>query len=519
AMATGKPKIARSALAPLADAELSDFALAESAAEMFLALGDASTAATLAARVVARWPARKPARILIARAHLAAGNARSALTAFSEAGDLSDLPAALADRGRAYLATGDIDKAAADLDAALAADPSLTPAQIARAKVDLARDDAAAAIARLHPLIEAKAGPEVVVAYAAALARTGKTKQARALLDKLVAAGGDWHAHLQLARLARESGDFSEASEHYRAAMTNTAPVTVRIEAATALFEAGDAKAARKLIEPATSGDGASAKALILAAELAGMAGDSGDAKKLLDRAEKRPSPPTWLIDRERGRLALAANHAKDAVSHLRACVDAHGDSAEAWLLLLSAQLKLEDGAAAKKTVAQIRKQFPESATAALARGREAYYENQSGDALAAFSKAQRRLEKTNASPRRQAVAAYWIGSVHYYTGDLERAKDALDRAVKLDPSLTAAYLTLGNVEYGLERFAEAAKAYERVTELAPRANPDAWFYLGDMATRIGDTKLAKKALETYRKRAPKGDFAKEAARLLKTLP
>ena len=60
---------------------------------------------------------------------------------------------------------------------------------------------------------------------------------------------------------------------------------------------------------------------------------------------------------------------------------------------------------------------------------------------------------------------------------------------------------------------------FEKSVALDSSGNPAAWYFLGEKYADAKKYDEAKKALETYTARWPKGDFAADARDLLKKLP
>ncbi len=520
-LARGNPDGARAALESARELRPpGDLELAESLTELLMMVGDTEAARQEAERVLGKWPDRLSSRVVLANVALAASDPAQALAVLEAVEDLSTHPEALAARGRARLALGELAAATSDLDSALAENPALVPALIARARVDLARGQAAAAVKRLeepygdHPEIA-----ELGLVYAAALRGVGDVRRARNLLETLVEQPSAGGAYLELARLERGEANFVEARQAYAQAIERLPnAIEARMEAAALALDTGDAAGAREAISKLVEEAPEDGRVLLEAARIMSVTGAAEAAKKLLERAEKLPSAPRWLIARERGRALLQSRMPSAAVVELERAAGLEPDDGASRLLLLDAFLATEDEVKARQTLAQLLKKFSGRSESQLAIGRvDLFLEDQKG-ALEAFGKALELMTTEHSPPRVVAGAHYWIGRAHYYAGALDKAVAAFAKASELDPAHAEAHLFAGLIALERKQWAAAAKAFEEVVELDAMSNPDAWFYLGEASLQSRKPSAAKRAFKRYVELQPTGELTREARDYLRRL-
>ncbi|HTJ45603.1 MAG TPA: tetratricopeptide repeat protein, partial [Kofleriaceae bacterium] len=106
--ARGDDAAARRALERATASAGDDLRVSDGVIALHLALGDEARAVELAQRAAKTWPKSPGPRVALAAAALAGGDAAKALEALGKAGDLTDRPFALALRGRAHLAAGEL---------------------------------------------------------------------------------------------------------------------------------------------------------------------------------------------------------------------------------------------------------------------------------------------------------------------------------------------------------------------------------------------------------------------------
>lgn len=521
-VARGDLPAARRALERARTATVADRAFTVAAVRVLLALGEVAAARTEVDEAVRTWPAAAAVHIAAAEVALAEGDAARALTALEPAGELGGRPEALALRGRASLARGAIDPAIADLDRALALVPDLELALVARAEIDLQAGNPRAAVGLLEKHYGERASLPLAITYAAALRGVGERDRARTVLAELTrdgvpapAAGRAW---LETARLERDQGDARAARAAYARAIELLPRGTeARLEAALLAIDGGDARGARESLDRLVTDAPDDGHVRVEAARAHVLTGDLDGAKALLEQAEASTGAPRWLVQRERGRLALRQRVLPVAIEALERAASLEPADGETRLLLIDAHLGADDGAAARRVLEDVMKRFAGRAEAQLAVGRVRLYFDVLAEAREAFVKAKDQLEREKAAPRWIAEAAYWLGRTTYYEGDPERARALVEQAVQLDPGLVDAHALLGMIDVERGSLKAAIKSWEKVTVLDP-ANTEAWFELGMAAAGARQKKTAKKALETFLQKAPTSELAAEARAALKKL-
>ena len=456
--ARGDDAAARRDLERAGTAAGDDLIIADGVIELHLALGDEARAVELAQRAATTWPRSQGPRIALAAAALAAGDAGKALDALTKAGDVSDRPLALALRGRAHLAAGDLEAAAKDLDAALDRMPGDEATLQARAEVDLARGDAKTAVARLAKRAGATAAsPSLLVTYAAALRASGQRAQAKKLLDRLTEAGavGGDRGRPGLARArppGRVRGRPPDRARRLRQGGHRPAardrrgdPGPPRGRGPRARRQrpgdrtgrprpAGRRRPRRRQRpgrgrprpRPHRRSGRRQGPARPRRQDLVGAA--------LADRARARPPRPAHPDRPRRGPGPRAGR------------VELAPDDAETRLLLIDADLMTRNEKGARHVLDDVLKRFHGKPAAKLAAGRLAYYFSHDAEARRAFGQARDQLVKSRARPRAVADATYWLGRVRY-DDNPDEARRLLVEATTLDPTLSDGYVFLGLID------------------------------------------------------------------------
>jgi tetratricopeptide (TPR) repeat protein len=524
-LARGDRPAAQGALGAAQTAARGGLAFRSALAEMLVELGDLTAARAQVELTVKEWPASVAARLLEARVAMASGDPGSALAALDKAGDLAANPEGLTLRGRARLATGAVEQAAADLDAALALRGDQEGAVLARARVDLARGDARIARRRLMPLYgNGVAAPvEVVAAYVGSLRQSGDRAEARKTLAALAqnrpAEAGDWRILVEQARLARAESSFRAAADLYGKAIA-AAPraLEARLESASLSLDLGSLAGAHTQLEEMVKEGTQSGPVLIEAARMRTLSGDHAGAGELLDRAGKQPGA-SWKLARERGRLLLRQRRPEQAVAELEKAKTAASDDGETRVLLMEAYLPAKNRRAAARELVDLTKRFRGTPVLALARGLEALTGERWRDAAEELSRAHEMAEEDGEPPRILGRAAYWTGRALYLDDKVSKAIDWLSRAVEHDPSLADAHYLLGQIAFENKSPDRMVKRFEKAVSIDPAGNPSAWFFLGENYVARRRYEQARQALQTYLDRWPEGDFATDARDLVSKMP
>lgn len=491
---------------------LDDQGFAEEVADTLFLLGDLATARSAADKILKEWPNSRRARITLARILLAQARPADAIEMLTKQADVIALPDALALRGQAHLAARDLERAAADFDAALKKLATHEPALIGRAWVELATGKVDAATKRVAERYSAKgASPALTIVYAATLRRSADAAQrdkAKELLEKLVqtAAGYDLaRAQLELARIHRDAGDYRSARPVYSAAAI-AGNFDARLEYGLLLIEDRDPTGGRDTLDAllAESGETPSPQLVIETARARMLAGDHAKAQALLELAGKLPGIETWKLDRERGRLALRKSQFDAAATALLQALDKCGSDTETFLLAADVGVYHKEIAEKVKKLAPARlKGRPE---AKIIEGKQLIVAEKYAEAEEAYRQAKEALKAEKASPRRMAQADFGLGLVRYIREDFVEALRTFELVMDQDPSLIDTYTFA----------AEMAKDPRRSLQFAQRAvqyNPEypyAWLLVGKAAHRARDRKAKAEAIKQLSQLDPTGEELKE---------
>ena len=499
----------------------------EEATDTLLMLGELQKAKAVAASALATWPGSRRARISQSLVFVALGKPAEALDILNRNPEAAALPRGLAARGTAKLYLGDLDSAKADFDAALKKLPKLELAVIGRTWVDLATDELDEARKRIEPTFNPNtASLALATVYAAIERMSGDPAQrdkARALLEKLVTNAPPTpdvaRAQLELARLARDSGDMHAAHAAYADAIRG-GNTEARLENGLLLIQDQDPTGGRDMIEALLkdTGPNPSANLLLEAARARMLAGDNAGATQLLEQADKVPNVVRWQYDRERGRLALRHNDIPGAAQTLLRALDTCGSDAETFLLAadtVTADPKQTQLLTKLRSIYPKRLEgIPEALviTGKLALG---VAEN-AGEAEKAYLAAIKAFEKT--TPRRAAQAHFGLAALYYLKDDYPNAQSQLDVAIPSDPSLYDAYLFKADIELKLHGAGAQGKSFE-LAKKSVAANPDfvqGWVQVGTYASLLGKKKDLDEAITRVGALAPQSDSLKELQALKK---
>jgi tetratricopeptide (TPR) repeat protein len=504
----------------LVTTNLDDQRFSEELVETGFAIGEGEAATKAAQRVLEKWPTSRRARTTLAQIWLAAGKATTALDLFSKVPDTAAWPKGQTVRGVARLATGDIDGARADFDAAIKKLPGFEPAVIARTWLDLGGGDVEDARKRIEPKLSKTPTTAMVAVYAAVLRASGDPAQrdkAKAMLERVVVGPPSAEtalAQLELARIERDVGDLRAARAAYDQAI-HSGNVDARLESALLLIETGDPKAARETLEQLLKEAGANPSAVLLleAARARTLVGDHPGAAELLATAAKTTGVIPWHLARERGRLALRKSDTTTAAQALERALEGCGADLDTFILAADTVATDERQAAlTQKLKFLLPTRLKGRAESQIVTGKLELAAGKQEDAERAYGIARDALKKEKASPRRRAQADYGLAAIAYFKRDDPTAQDLLAQVMIEDPSIYSAYLFA----------AEIAKPHEprKALDLALQAtahNPDSidgWKLVGTLASQLGDHKLLATSITRVGDLAP----GSETLKLLKDL-
>lgn len=474
--------------------------------------------------VLAQYPTSRRARITLAQVLLAQDRAQDALDTLAKLPNLEVYPRALGVRADAKMALGDLDGAAKDYDTALKKSPKLEAALVGRARVDLASGDLDSARQRVEARWNAGApSAGLATTYAAILRQEeGGRDKARAILEKVVLGPPGVEttkAQLELARIARDSGDMRGARKAFEDAI-RSGSFEARLESGLLLVEDRDPKGGREQLDALLKevGDNASPVLLLEAARARMLVGDHAGADQLLGQADKALSGSAtsnlkWKLERERARLAFRKGDYQGASQSINIALDGCGDDTETFLVAA----EIASGADTQgKLVERLRMLVPDRlkkrAEAYIIQGKLALAEDKKDDAEKSYAEALKIFDAEKASPRRRAQAQLGNAIVEYFRENDVAARSFFDAALQNDPSLFVAYLYYAD----MLKDADPKTALEKAL-LAVAYNPnlvEGWVRVGTLQHQLGRKKELEEAIRKVQELQPNS----EALRQLKSL-
>ncbi|HET9989189.1 MAG TPA: tetratricopeptide repeat protein, partial [Kofleriaceae bacterium] len=499
------------------DVGIEDQRFTEQAVETLFRIGQLSHARRFATDGLTPYAKSTRLRVSLARIDLAQGRGNDALSVLKEVPDIAKAPAALAVRGEAKLAAGDLEGARADLEAAQKLAPKLEAAIVGRAWVEIAAGDPDAARRELGDLPDKSTSTAVVTVNAAILRRDPSTRdKAKSNLEAIVggAPGPEVaRAQLELARVDRDLGDFAAARKAYAAA-SQTGNFDARLESGLLLIDDRDPLGGRDTLDALykEAGDHPTAQLVLETARAHMLAGDHAGAASLLAAAETLPNVPKWQLLRERGRLHLRRGEIKTAITELGSALEGCGSDAETFLLAADAATADDKSGLAdkiKKLVPDRLKGVPE---AQIVTGKLLLATQSFDDAAIAYKTARDQLRSQKAAPRRIAQANYGLAVLAYQKAHDPEAMDDLNMVISDDPSIYDAYLFQSDVNKNKVAAFEAAKTAVKYNADYPRA----WHVLGKLAAKNGDQATLGQAIEKLKVLAPGTEDLKELEKLKK---
>ncbi len=484
---------------------LDDQRFAEAAVDTLFAIAQLKLGEKAAHSALETFPTSRRVQLALARILAGEGQQRAALDVIGKLGEVP--PVTIALRGHIKLAAGDVDGARADFDAALQKQANLEPAIVGQAWLALASGDVEAARKLVEPRVTDKgASPAISIAYAAILRRgddAAKAK-ARALLEKLaagMAGGATPDAELELARVYRDTGDFSDARKMYAVA-GQAGNGTARLEGAVMAIDDRDPAGGRETLDTLlkAAGDQPSPELVLETARARMLVGDHEGAAQLLETADKLPGIQKWKLAREKGRLYLRRGDLAAAIAALGTALDGCGDDSETFLLAADAATTETTPALGDKLKKALAERVKNSPVAQIATGKLLLQAGgKDNEADAAYRGARDTLRSEHAAARLIAQADYGLAVVAYNKSADQIALDELDSVLNGDPSLYDAYLFKADL-------VKDKKAAYVLAQTAVKYNPDyprAWSVLGRLAAKNNDKAALANAIEMLQKLAP----------------
>ncbi|MEO8842541.1 MAG: tetratricopeptide repeat protein [Kofleriaceae bacterium] len=517
--ARNDPNGARAAVAAAGKLELVDQRFDEEGLETLFETDQLSAAREFSKTAIQAYPKSARLQVVVARLALAQGNGSAALTALKSFADVDKYPAALAVRGEAKLATGDIEGARADFEKAQKMAPKLEAALVGRAWVELAANDPDSAKKQLGDLASDRTtgSAPVVTVNAAILRRDPATRdKAKAMLESVVnGAGGPdvARAQLELARVYRDIGDFTAAGKAYAAAITS-GNYDARLESGLLSIENRDPNGGRETLDALLeeAGDHASAQLVLETARARMLAGDHTGAADLLAKAENLPNVQKWQLQRERGRLHLRRNDTKAALTELGSALEGCGSDAETFLLAADAATSEEKSGLADKIKTLLPVRLKGVAEAQIVNGKLLLASGKIPEAEAAYKAARDQLKSEKAAPRRIAQTNYGLGVIAYQKEKDAEALEDFGLVLTDDPSIYDGYLFKADIVKDKTQAFEAAKTAVKYNADYPRA----WHVLGKAAAKNNDKATLATAIEKLEVLAPGSPELKELEALKK---
>lgn len=511
-------KAANTPMKAALELNVDDQRFAEQATETLYATLNFAGAATAAERTLKGWPASRRARVTLAQLALQQGRAQDAIDWLVKIENGDKLARPLAVRGAAKLALGDLAGAKEDLDRAIEkSNKKLEQALVARTWVDLAAGDTDAAQSRIRSRFNAMPTPAVATVWAAILRAQGSPddlKQAKDVLEPIAITGAPSvdlaRAQLELARLYREVGD-EAAKTLYTKVIAQTNSRETRVETAKYLIDFSDDAGGRDMFDELLKGNVADPPDLLVEAARAHLlVGDHAGGTDLLDRADKAGSK-SFKYERERGRLSLRKGDYYGASVYLTKVLDRSGDDIET--LFLVAEIASTDAEKFKdlatKLRATVKSRLKDGPLAQLVIGKLTVQnkDDKTQEGAKAFKAANDAMKKA-APPRLRAQAALGLAIVAYNNSDDPVALDALDLAIRLDPTLYEAYIYVADIQIGRKDY---QKALEKA-QLAVKYNPDSidgYLMIGRVASETRNRKLYGDMLTKINSIAPNSEQLK----------
>jgi tetratricopeptide (TPR) repeat protein len=487
----------------------------ESSARAALRANDIAGAKEDARRAIALSSSTPGPHFILAQALLEEGSAEEALSELAGS-NARPTPQLLVLRARARLALGRITEARADLAEAGNAAPELPEVTLTRAQVDLADHEPARAVQSLRTLSEQLPGrADVAEVLGLALAARGEPGARQALERAATLNAHAFAARVALAKLLRAGGRTQDAAQRLLEAVKIRTDAAAERDLAELLFSIGDLAGAQEeldsVFEHVPSRD---APLLLLAAQVAGAAGDSAGADRYAAQAVARGASPA-KANKARAQGLLVSGKAREALGPARLAIRFDPQDPEARALYALAQAEVGRVVRAQAYLQKSSKELGWRGELLFALA--AISVKMDSPNLTLLENGIRALKQQKRDPRVLAEAYTLLGSAYYTTGEIAHAGAVFDQALALNRHSARANYFQGLLLSESGQLDEARKSFEISAECRPRV-PQALFELGQLRGKNGDRDGARKAFGEYLALAPDGDYADDARKELARL-
>ncbi|GLR46495.1 tetratricopeptide repeat-containing sulfotransferase family protein [Sphingomonas astaxanthinifaciens] len=269
------------------------------------------------------------------------------------------------------------------------------------------------------------------------LIRAGRLAEAAALGEAALGGGSDPVLHAMVGTIALKIGQHDRAVAHLdRAHQAKPGDQTIRLNLVEALAALGQAERAWSLLPPATNA--ADDPALAWRAYLAQETGRFDQAVPLYREIVRR-DPNDWSSWNNLGNSLNALGQDAEAAEALRRAVALVPDAAPIRLNLANVLIDLGEGEPARQELLELTRRHPDDAKAwgtLSTLYKRAGHEDDSFDALA---------KAAELAPDDANILTDF-GQAAAFRNRFELAEQCFERALALEPSLSGAYLGLGNL-------------------------------------------------------------------------
>jgi len=260
---------------------------------------------------------------------------------------------------------------------------------------------------------------------------------------------------------------------------------------AEVLSAAGKRQEARAAVTEALRIDPKSADALLVAARLAGDAGDWKAAVEYLTKIWKSEPPTADLLQS----LVYAAMQVDDLQTAHSAAMDLNDlqpNVPENWLTLAVVLVRASHWGEADTLLAKYLEQKPSEKRALLAKGACEYN-------LGKPEEAKKHLTASLGQGARDGEAHYVLGLLAKQQGDWTLAASEMEQALALDPSNARALPALGQFYLQLGEAAKARTVLEEAVQKLPE-DAQAHYQLAQAYRKLGESEKAKEEMIVFQK-------------------